>query len=132
MDIEFWHHQPQRTYDRVCRVDNYLFLAGEDSKDRTTQEVQGNDVTEQTKILFHNLEETLSAFGSSLDHIIKITTYLTNRKDRNAFSEARAKIMKHTPPSTLIMGVQLAEPEMLVEIDAIAVIPDNDTKIVQK
>ena len=31
----------RRTYDRVCRVDNFLFLAGEDSKDRATQEVLG-------------------------------------------------------------------------------------------
>jgi hypothetical protein len=32
--------------------------------------------------------------------------------------------MPQTPPSTLIMGVQLAEPEMLIEIDAIAIIPE--------
>ncbi len=132
MEVEFLHHQPPRTYDRVCRVDNFLFLAGEDSKDRATQVVLGEDVAEQTEILFLNLKETLEGYGSSLDHIIKVTAYLSNREDRNAFSAARAKIMNHTPPSTLIMGVQLAEPEMLVEVDAIAVIPDDDTKIIQK
>ena len=131
MEIQFVHHEPARTYDKVCRVDQMLYLAGEDSKDTATQEVRGKDVAEQTEILFQNLKNTLEGFGSGLDHIIKMTAYLVDRNDRNAFSAARARCMNHTPPSTLIMGVQLAEPEMLVEVDAIAVIPDGSTGVIQ-
>ncbi len=89
----------------------------------------GNVGSEQTEILFQNLKNTLESLGSSLDHVIKTTVYLINREDRNAFGAARAKYFKHTPPSTLILGVQLAEPEMLVEVDAIAVIPDENTRV---
>jgi enamine deaminase RidA (YjgF/YER057c/UK114 family) len=130
MEIQFIHHEPSRTYDKVCRVDNFLFLAGEDSKDRKTQEVKGKTVSEQAEFLFQNLRETLESFGSSLDHIIKTTVYLVDRNERNSFGEVRKKYIDHTPPSTLIMGVQLAEPEMLVEVDAIAVIPDENTRII--
>ena len=129
MEIEFVHHEPKRVYDKVCRVGNMLFLAGEGSGDPETQEVKGKDVSEQTEILFQNLKNTLESLGSSLDYVIKTTVYLINREDRNAFGAARAKYFKHTPPSTLILGVQLAEPEMLVEVDAIAVIPDENTRV---
>ncbi len=129
MEIEFVHHEPKRVYDKVCRVDNMLYLAGEDSKDPKTQEVRGKDVPEQAEFLFQNLKRTLEGLGSSLDHIVKMTVYLVDRKDRDAFGAARVKYLKHTPPSTLIMGVQLAEPEMLVEVDATAVIPDENTTV---
>ena len=79
MEIQFVHHEPARTYDKVCRVDHMLYLAGEDSKDTATQEVKGKDVAEQTEILFQNLKNTLEGFGSGLDYIIKMTAYLVDR-----------------------------------------------------
>jgi hypothetical protein len=51
--------------------------------------------------------------------------YLTGARHADGYREGRKKYLPHTPPSTLIMGVQLAKPEMLREIDAIAVIPAN-------
>jgi hypothetical protein len=45
MEIEFVHHEPKRVYDKVCRVGNMLFLAGEGSGDPETQEVKGKDVS---------------------------------------------------------------------------------------
>jgi enamine deaminase RidA (YjgF/YER057c/UK114 family) len=129
MEIQFIHHDPPRVYDKACCVDNLIFLAGEDSKDPKTQKVRGTDVTEQAEFLFQNLKRTLESMGSSLDHITKTTLYLVNRNDRQPFQEVKSKYLKHTPPSTLIMGVQLAEPEMLCEVDAIAVIPNESTTV---
>lgn len=123
MEPKFIFHEPPRRYSKACVYGNLIFLAGEDSKDLATQKVQGNTVGEQAEYLFRNMKTTLESLGSSLTHVIKTTVYLKDPRDRANYQEARAKYMSQTPPSTLIMGVQLAEPEMLIEIDAIAVIP---------
>jgi 2-iminobutanoate/2-iminopropanoate deaminase len=122
MEPKFIFHDPPRRYSKACIYGDLIFLAGEDSKDPMTQKVQGNTVAEQVEFLFRNMKATLESLGSSLTKVIKTTVYLKDPRDRANYQEARAKYLPQTPPSTLIMGVQLAEPEMLIEIDAIAVI----------
>jgi enamine deaminase RidA (YjgF/YER057c/UK114 family) len=102
-------------------VGDFIFLAGEDAKHPTTSEVQGTTVSEQTEFLFQNMSRTLNELGSSLADVVKITVYLKDPRDRNGYLAARAHYLPQTPPGTLIMGVDLAEPEMLVEVEAIAV-----------
>jgi enamine deaminase RidA (YjgF/YER057c/UK114 family) len=99
-----------------------IFLAGEDSKHPSTQSVQGATVTEQTEFLFQNMRTSLAELGSSLEDVIKITVYLKDPRDRLNYISAAAKYLPQAPPGTLIMGVQLAQPEMLVEVDAIAIL----------
>jgi 2-iminobutanoate/2-iminopropanoate deaminase len=122
MEPKFIFHEPPRRYSKAAVYGDLIFLAGEDSKDPTTQKVQGNTVAEQVEFLFENMKATLESLGSSLTSVIKTTVYLKDPRDRANYQQARAKYLPQTPPSTLIMGVQLAEPEMLIEIDAIAVI----------
>jgi 2-iminobutanoate/2-iminopropanoate deaminase len=122
MEPKFIFHEPPRRYSKACVYGDLIFLAGEDSKDPKTQRVQGNTVAEQVEFLFQNMKATLESLGSSLTSVIKTTVYLKDPRDRANYQQARAKYLPQTPPSTLIMGVQLAEPEMLIEIDAIAVV----------
>jgi enamine deaminase RidA (YjgF/YER057c/UK114 family) len=123
MKPEFIHHNPPRVYTKACVVDDLIFLAGEDSKDPVTQEVRGKTVAEQTEITLMNLKATLESLGSSLANVIKVTAYLKDPRYRAEYSGTRSKFLSHAPAHTLITGVKLAEPEMLVELDAIAVIP---------
>lgn len=125
MEPKFIAHDPPRVYSKACVYGNLIFLAGEDSKDPKTQAVQGSTVTEQAEYLFQNLRATLENLGSSLAGVVKTTVYLKDPRDRANYQAARMKYLPQTPPSTLIMGIQLAEPEMLIEVDAIAVIPDR-------
>ncbi len=125
MEPKFIHHDPPRRYSKGCVYGNFIFLAGEDSKDPGTQEVLGRNVEEQAEYLFQNMKSTLESLGSSLTNVIKTTVYLKDPRDRMNYQKARVKYLPQTPPSTLIMGVQLAEPEMLIEIDAIAVVPEK-------
>lgn len=125
MEAKFIRHVPPRRYSKACVYGNFIFLAGEDSKDAETQEVRGKNVAEQAEYLFQNMKATLESLGSSLQDVIKTTVYLKDPRDRMNYQDARNKYMPQTPPSTLIMGVDLAEPEMLIEIDAIAVIPEG-------
>jgi len=123
MKPKFVFHEPPRVYAKACIYGDLIFLAGEDAKDERTQKVQGTTTAEQTAATFRNLQATLESLGSSLEYVVKTTVYLKDPRDRNEYGSERAKCMPHMPPGTMIMGVYLAEPEMLVEVDAIAVIP---------
>ena len=123
MEAKIIAHDPPRRYSKASVCGNFIFLAGEDSKDPKTQEVRGTTVAEQAKYLFENMKSTLESLGSSTTNVIKTTVYLKDPRDRLNYSEARIKYFPQNPPSTLIMGVDLAEPEMLIEIDATAFIP---------
>jgi len=116
-------HDPPRGYAKAVVVGNMIYLAGEDSKDPKTQHVQGATTAEQTEITFQNIKATLEGLGSSLEHVIKTVVYLKDPRDRGQYGKVAGKYTPHAPVGTLIMGVQLAEPEMLVEIEAIAIIP---------
>jgi 2-iminobutanoate/2-iminopropanoate deaminase len=125
MTPRFVEHDPPRRYAKACVYGNFIFLAGEDSKDPRTQEVRGSTVGEQTEYLFQNMKATLENLGSSLANVIKLTVYLKDPRERVSFQEVRAKYIPQSPPSTLVMSVDLAEPDMLVEVEALAVIPEK-------
>lgn len=125
MQPKFIPHDPPRIYSKACVCGNLIFLAGEDCKDPRTQKVRGSTVAEQADYLFQNMKATLESLGSSLDNVVSLTTYVTDPRGADGFREARRKYLPHSPPSALIMGIQLAEPEMLIEIQAIAIIPEK-------
>jgi enamine deaminase RidA (YjgF/YER057c/UK114 family) len=125
MQHKFIAHDPPRRYSKAAVYGSFIFLAGEDSKDPQTQRVRGTTAAEQAEYLFQNMRATLESLGSGLEHVIKTTIYLTDARHADGYREGRKKYLPHAPPSTLIMGVQLADPAMLLEIEAVAVIPDK-------
>src|SRR5262249_27748219 len=112
----FIQHEPRRVYSKACVYGSFIFLAGEDCNDPKTQAIRGTTVSEQFDYTYQNMKATLESLGSSLENIVSLTTYVTDPRAREAHRRARDKWVPHGPPSALICGVQLADPEMLVEI----------------
>lgn len=84
------------------------------------------DAAGQTDRAMANIRMLLEEAGSSLDHICKITIYITDPRYREAVYRSVGKALKGVfPVSTGIVVSALARPEWLVEVDAIAVIPDE-------
>ena len=119
----FIEHEPPRNYAKACVYGNLIFLSGEDSKDPKTREVRGRTCEEQTELLFQNMQATLESVGSSLAHVIKMTAMLKDLRDQPGYSKAKLKYLPHRPPSTSFGGAQLSDPQVLIEIEAVAVIP---------
>jgi 2-iminobutanoate/2-iminopropanoate deaminase len=122
MEPKFITHEPPRRYAKASVYGDLIFLAGEDSKNPKTQKIRGATVGEQAEYLFQNMRDTLESLGSSLANIIKLNVYIADASGADGYREARQKHLPHAPPGTLIMGVQLAESDMLIEIEAIAII----------
>ena len=103
-----------------------VFVRGQIGQDLdTSASVAIGDVAGQTEQAMANIKMLLDEAGSSLDHVCKITIYIVDPRYREAVYRVVGKWLKGVfPVSTGIVVSALARPEWLVEIDAIAVIPE--------
>jgi enamine deaminase RidA (YjgF/YER057c/UK114 family) len=106
-----------------------VFVRGQVGQDLDTAESVGiGDAAAQAERAMANIEQLLGEAGSRLEHICKITIYLTDPRYREAVYRAVGRRLKGVyPVSTGVVVAGLARPEWLVEVDAIAVIPDEST-----
>lgn len=104
-----------------------VFLRGQIGQDLETHESVGiGDAAAQTEKAMANIDMLLTECGSSLDHICKITIYITDPRYREDVYLVVGKWLKGVfPVSTGLVVSALARPEWVVEVDAIAVIPDG-------
>src|SRR6202041_374934 len=80
-----------------------------------------DDIVEQSRLAWQNLEAQLNAAGMTLDNLVKVTTILPNHADLAAVREERSKgLGDRKPASTLIVG-GLANPAWKVEVEGVAV-----------
>jgi enamine deaminase RidA (YjgF/YER057c/UK114 family) len=114
---------PVKAYSHGIRNGNLLHIAGQVPLDREGKLVGKGDIKAQAEQVYANLKGVVEAAGGSLANIAKITTYTTNRAYRPVISEVRAKYLPTDPPaSTFLVITSLAEPDFLLEIEAIAVL----------
>ncbi|MFJ3047653.1 RidA family protein [Herbaspirillum chlorophenolicum] len=103
-----------------------VFLRGQIGQDLDTSEsVCIGDVKGQTEQAMKNIDMLLKEAGSKLEHICKVTIYISDPRFREDVYLVVGKWLKGVfPVSTGIVVTAFARPEYLVEVDATAVIPD--------
>ena len=84
----------------------------------------GQDARAQVRQVFDNLTAALAAAGASMEHVVRLTVYLTDLADLEAFREVRDEYISldKPPASTLVQVSGLVNPAFRVEIDALAAI----------
>lgn len=107
---------------RGCTV----FVRGQVGQDlETGANIAIGDAGAQAEQAMRNIQQLLGEAGANLEHICKITIYLTDSRFREAVYLTVGRWLKGVyPVSTGIVVAGLARPEWLVEVDAIAVIPE--------
>ena len=109
-------------YSQGLEVGNpgrWLFVAGQVGVDGSG--AVPDDVGSQTRQALGNLAQVLEAAGMSADDIVRMTIYLTDPADVEAFVAAAADSSPAAPPATTLLIVQaLADPRLRVEIEAVA------------
>ena len=110
----------------VVAKGSMVFVRGQIGQNLDTSEnVAICDAAGQAEQAMHNIKMLLTEAGSELEHICKITIYLTDPRYREDVYRTVGRWLKGVfPVSTGIVVSALARPEWLVEIDVIAVIPD--------
>jgi enamine deaminase RidA (YjgF/YER057c/UK114 family) len=104
-----------------------VFVRGQVGQDLDTAVNVGvGDPAAQAEQAMSNIETLLREAGAGLEHICKITIYLTDPRFREAVYRTVGRRLRGVyPVSTGIVVAGLARPEWLVELDVIAVIPDR-------
>ena len=110
----------------------FIFLSGSSGRTIETGEVSSDNVAEQTHVALDKIRLALEEAGSGLEHIVKMTIYLRNISDYQAMRDAEFQyyqdhcpsLAEDPPASTVVQIVSLSKPNMLVEFDAIAIMPD--------
>ena len=116
--------QPRPTfpYSPGARGGNMVFTAGQVAWDKTGNLIGINDVRAQTVQTLANVEAVLKEGGAELSDVVKCNVYLKDMKDFQIMNEEFAKLFSDNPPARTTVQTPMAEPEMLVEIEAIACI----------
>ena len=84
----------------------------------------GDDPRAQVKQVFDNLTAALAAAGAGMEHVVRLTVYLTDLADLDAFRQVRDEYdsLDKPPASTVVQVSSLVHPAFRVEIDALAAI----------
>jgi 2-iminobutanoate/2-iminopropanoate deaminase len=109
-------------YSQAIRAGGLLFTSGQVAIDPATQQVVAGDVSVQTDRVLKNVSAILQASGSSLDQVVRCTVFLKNMGDFGAMNEVYGKYFKQAPPARSTVEVARLPKDVLVEIDAIALV----------
>ncbi len=115
--------EPISHYTDAVRAGGLLFISGLVPVDEEGK-IVGEDVAEQTRQIFRNMELVLKAAGCGFEDVVKVTHFLLNVDDRPAINPVRMEFFGEArPASTLVEVSALAVPGALLEIEAVAAIP---------
>jgi 2-iminobutanoate/2-iminopropanoate deaminase len=112
-------------YTDAVQADGLLFISGCVSVDEQWQVVGGDDVVAQARQTFANIGRILEAAGAGFRDVVKVTVYLVDIGDRGAINAVRQEVFGDArPASTLIEVSRLVLPELRLEVDAVALLPE--------
>ncbi|MEJ8567945.1 RidA family protein [Elongatibacter sediminis] len=108
---------------QAFKVGNLVYTSGQAALDERGNVVGPGDFDAQAEQTFKNLRLVLEAAGSSLERVFKVTIYLTDMQYFPRILDLRKKHFTPPWPADTIVEVQaLALPDLMIEIEAIAVI----------
>lgn len=104
-----------------------LYIGGQDAVNARGEIVGKGDIGAQTTQVLENIQTLLAAGGAGPEHIVKWTLYLVQGQDLRAGFAAAMKFWGNRPnPPTISFAyvAGLANPDFLIEMDAIAIVPE--------
>ncbi len=101
-----------------------VYIAGQVAFDSTGQLVGPGNFRAQAERVYQNLRRALESVGGSLDDLVKTTTFITDARNIPGLRELRSKYLDgaRPPANTLLVVSSLARPELLIEIEGVAVL----------
>lgn len=101
-----------------------IFVAGQIALDSEGRLVGKDDLRAQAVQVLENIQTILRANGAAMSDVVKVTVYVTNMRAFNDIADIRMKYFPKAGPASVIVEVsRLALPDLLIEIEAIAVVP---------
>lgn len=109
-----------QTWSNCLRVGDTVYVAGLTARDKNLNPT-GGDEYQQSRLIFERIRHLVRAAGGSMADVVKINIYMTRIEHREAVWRARREFFEGAfPVATLVEVSSLAQPEILVEIEAVA------------
>jgi reactive intermediate/imine deaminase len=110
-------------YANAVRVPagDLLFISGQVAWDAAGQVVGRGDPVRQAEQVFANLTTILAAHGATVGDVVKVTVYVTDLTWFDQLSAIRVRLFAELPPaSTIVQVAALVDPDLLLEVEAVA------------
>lgn len=112
--------KPEYPYSPGSTAGGFVYTSGQVAWDDQGQLVGPGDPTAQTRQVLSNVESVLREGGATLEDVLKCNVYLADIGYFQAMNDVFASFFPAQPPARTTVQAPLADPEMLVEIEAIA------------
>ena len=113
---------PVGPYSQAIRVDNSVFTAGQIGLDPATGKLVDGGIQPQTRQVLQNLSAVLEAAGTSLEHVVKTTVFLSDLDDFGEMNEVYAEFFAGHPPARSAIQAARLPLDALIEIEAVATV----------
>lgn len=103
-----------------------VFVAGQVALDGDGNLVGEGDIVAQTRQVMENIRLALEAAGATFADVVKIVNYITDANEFPKMAAVRREYLREPYPTSTLIEVQaLLFPELLIEIEAMAVVPEE-------
>jgi len=121
-----WQLQDALGFSQAWRVDgatSIVFASGQAPISPAGQLVGEGDFEAQVRQVFENLRTVVEHAGATLDSVVKLTVFLTDIDTLRDYGRIKAEYFTGEQPASTAVGVTaLARPEMMIEVEAVAVL----------
>ena len=115
---------PASSYEHAARCGDFVFVAGQIARDEHGDWVGLGDAGAQAVQVYRNIGRILEHVGATPSDVVKITTMMVDRADRDAVTAARLDFFgSHRPPHTGMIIAGLGSTEVRVEVEVIVYLP---------
>ena len=116
---------PAGPYSPGMAFDRLIFVSGQSATDPATGRLAATDVERQTEQCLKNVQAILEAAGSSLQHVLRCGVFLLDIREFQKMNAVYARMFgDHRPARTTVQVAALPGDGLLVEIDAVAYVPE--------
>jgi 2-aminomuconate deaminase len=126
---------PRGRYPHLKRAGDFVYVSGTSARrqDNTiagaTVDAMGTtalDIRVQTRAVIETIREMLAAVGAQLSDLVQVTAYLVNMNDFGGYNEVYGEFFDSSGPARTTVAVhQLPHPHILIEIQAVAYVPQG-------